>query len=837
MFQELVSKPGFREQMKHPLVALWLLSKIERFDQTGDQESKNIAVSLFDEPLLRHLFGVLEEDFRLHSDLLKYLPAETLCCVQDILWEGFATWRDYHASLTVPILVRLDPERAYPMFFGKMSTLSACSQTGEVILSTLPDLLPEHARQIVSKHLDNLNSKLDLSDNVECSYLGQCLAAAWLFSSPAWAELFANKLKLIGKRAPAFLGGLSEHLMPGLPFWEQMRDLAEENTEQTISSLYWMFRPGVPVGEVDRLLAVEDDKEAMEQTWHFVQNQRKLFVDPRLDTFVCAAESVWRELEPEASRSLSMFLLALLLASWLPETWNFDALSLEETMERIAIDLASHPCLDNLIQHTRQFEQEDVCDHLNGCMEAEGYKLYHLIHLAQSLRNPKCVELLLGWMGRDYNEDVILLASHALCRFGEIAEQKIIEQWYELDGTQQIYVRTVLQAVGGQDTVSFLLESYEDIDNSIDLEQWCEVAKAIPDLRLIQRLESELRRNQFVIDEAFLEMCLVMDYEHPSFPQLHKKYQQDRQRVNQHIGDVQKGHLFDWEKKTIFLELRCDACGQANRYEVSSVFMSPDTGSDGIVVGGDLHCLSCGKDAELHVTPMARVAVMAETVLILSAQQANKTYRGPLKIQTFKMHDSTLMSPKQALEHYQQAVAREPHSVEQWLGLGNCLFHIRRMRKAQLCFERCLALDPACPEAALQRASFFLELQKDMKKAFNVLHTCFTHIKDWKFYRCVDLSAKEFSKHYCSEYLSLAEELAVPLNVQGVLSRFDDLFKKLSLSSKASRAVGHSGRNSWRDSSVDVLEPIKKSQVGRNDPCPCGSGKKYKKCCLAQEEA
>ena len=23
--------------------------------------------------------------------------------------------------------------------------------------------------------------------------------------------------------------------------------------------------------------------------------------------------------------------------------------------------------------------------------------------------------------------------------------------------------------------------------------------------------------------------------------------------------------------------------------------------------------------------------------------------------------------------------------------------------------------------------------------------------------------------------------------------------------------------------------------VGRNDPCPCGSGKKYKKCCLVAE--
>lgn len=25
-------------------------------------------------------------------------------------------------------------------------------------------------------------------------------------------------------------------------------------------------------------------------------------------------------------------------------------------------------------------------------------------------------------------------------------------------------------------------------------------------------------------------------------------------------------------------------------------------------------------------------------------------------------------------------------------------------------------------------------------------------------------------------------------------------------------------------------------KVGRNDPCPCGSGKKYKKCCMAKDE-
>jgi SEC-C motif domain protein len=38
----------------------------------------------------------------------------------------------------------------------------------------------------------------------------------------------------------------------------------------------------------------------------------------------------------------------------------------------------------------------------------------------------------------------------------------------------------------------------------------------------------------------------------------------------------------------------------------------------------------------------------------------------------------------------------------------------------------------------------------------------------------------------------------------------------------------------WRfhDSEINPKsEPVRVAHVGRNDPCPCGSGKKYKKCC------
>src|SRR5438309_120357 len=34
-----------------------------------------------------------------------------------------------------------------------------------------------------------------------------------------------------------------------------------------------------------------------------------------------------------------------------------------------------------------------------------------------------------------------------------------------------------------------------------------------------------------------------------------------------------------------------------------------------------------------------------------------------------------------------------------------------------------------------------------------------------------------------------------------------------------------------------ATETPKHPDLGRNDPCHCGSGKKYKKCCMAKDEA
>ena len=35
-----------------------------------------------------------------------------------------------------------------------------------------------------------------------------------------------------------------------------------------------------------------------------------------------------------------------------------------------------------------------------------------------------------------------------------------------------------------------------------------------------------------------------------------------------------------------------------------------------------------------------------------------------------------------------------------------------------------------------------------------------------------------------------------------------------------------------KDEEVEVKPIVKGDKIGRNDPCPCGSGKKYKNCCM-----
>ena len=87
---------------------------------------------------------------------------------------------------------------------------------------------------------------------------------------------------------------------------------------------------------------------------------------------------------------------------------------------------------------------------------------------------------------------------------------------------------------------------------------------------------------------------------------------------------------------------------------------------------------------------------------------------------------------------------------------------------------------------------------------------------------------KDLALEICQQAVAMDKEQAYPLVSLGWIHR---LRGEDSLALSAfKRAVGREPKNELYKKSLDLLNPYAGAKLGRNDPCPCGNGKKFKKC-------
>ncbi|OAT81637.1 hypothetical protein A6P54_12760 [Bacillus sp. MKU004] len=114
------------------------------------------------------------------------------------------------------------------------------------------------------------------------------------------------------------------------------------------------------------------------------------------------------------------------------------------------------------------------------------------------------------------------------------------------------------------------------------------------------------------------------------------------------------------------------------------------------------------------------------------------------------------------------------------------------------------------------------------------------------FAKSTDLSqktilAEALSQHLSVESIPLVEKLVEEGYDETMLTLEDSLYTNCIINKiehpKLEMWKNHIEAENDRQRSLGPLPPLKQPaakdvKVGRNDPCPCGSGKKYKKCCL-----
>ena len=88
---------------------------------------------------------------------------------------------------------------------------------------------------------------------------------------------------------------------------------------------------------------------------------------------------------------------------------------------------------------------------------------------------------------------------------------------------------------------------------------------------------------------------------------------------------------------------------------------------------------------------------------------------------------------------------------------------------------------------------------------------------------------------YKQESLTMFEEMVSAIQTETVRRMFSVRLKK-DEEVKRERVAKGMVENVGGDGTAPKKQPVKVNKIGRNDPCPCGSGKKYKKCCGMHED-
>ena len=413
---------------------------------------------------------------------------------------------------------------------------------------------------------------------------------------------------------------------------------------------------------------------------------------------------------------------------------------------------------------------------------------------------------LLGSPEDDDDTDLAGSAIDALVAIGDPALDAVLERLETaenpalladcLDVCRRLPSRRAVEAICRRFEALFVLAPDELIE-SVEL---------IGAREYVEPLGRELREGEPDAEEAFLMLCEIHGIADPRLPAIRERVEEGMRLAEKAMRDpaaIRRDHLV--------LPLRCTACRRTYRYVVREVYVDPETpeGEEPQpFIRDHIRCKGCGREDEYAFTPRAIVMVLAELTMMLARSQTEgspEREEGPVRFARLGLSNGRRMNPRQARQHYETQLAERPDDPALHIGYGNVLRFLRDTDRATAAFRRALELDPRAVEAYAMLGQF-AEERGDFDEAHALYAKCAALGRDARFYQVRDRGEfrRQIQKAMDNVEATLAAHPPEPVSAQ----------TRLQALTQADR---------WG------------VKVGRNDPCPCGSGKKYKKCCLLKE--
>jgi tetratricopeptide (TPR) repeat protein len=263
------------------------------------------------------------------------------------------------------------------------------------------------------------------------------------------------------------------------------------------------------------------------------------------------------------------------------------------------------------------------------------------------------------------------------------------------------------------------------------------------------------------------------------------------------------GELFE-------LELRCEACAAVHAYEVAEAVVDPEESTP--FVAAPIACKSCFAVDRYAFTDSAFEVIAAEVGRAHAREQAAMQQQGgggaepSPRVRFVRLRALGLSpDPRAALARYEKDLVQRPQDVAALLGRAAALDLLGRADDARASLLDAQKHDPQAVESLLALARDALRRgDAHAQEAFGYALACAQRMKAGQFHHVRDKSA------FRAEALST---LALAATRAGV-----DLETLADLPAPEPAAGA-------------APKPARRAEMpGRNDPCPCGSGRKYKHC-------
>jgi tetratricopeptide (TPR) repeat protein len=777
-------------KLNDPILMDWALDRYRQASRGHSHRKEEMEQAWFNELTLRRWLN--SDDQEALNRLFVHLPEEQFANLAKAIGERWNDWSGSLAYHSAPVLALYQPDLAKQCFAeppgGRHRDFESILGIIRSLL-VLPreeglQLLKAIAQQIFTSAEDGFTRELMLSE---------LLSASLVLDRVVALEVIKARLKEIPREREwnQLLDQVARGLFGHSVYRQLASDIRKGETQQGFQQLEAFFREDAPLGQIDQLSREKANLDDLtELVDRFLDEQDRNIV--RLITEITRSKRF-----AERTGTIADFLIGVIAAACECKVLDTANMSLQDAVQLLASDIAEPRYFEDLLARISVFEQEAVTPVLVEFIERER-RTYGSVWVAKAMG-------LLGWdtfiaplaaaMCEDCGDFLCEAANEALVRIGEPARDHLIHHWDTLDSSQRIYGLSVIEAIGGEPAASFAVDRYDELFQD-DPEHWCQLALAAPERRLLDLLERQLPRQQRLFDETFYQLARLLEVNHSELDSIAGRVKKAQSEQRARRAAFQRG---DWFNQTLILELKCPECGDSNEYEVEHVAVNPDSKDTSLILADEFPCASCGLWVDFEFTSVAHLAISAELLKLAADSDKGLADHNKALIMVKASYNGQQLPVGEVVSCCKVAIANNPDSIADWLRLGYCYHQVLARPRHGLGYtEQALVLEPNAVEAVLQKADA-MAMQGDKEGAFQLLDQALESKEHWHFF---------------------LTDVASPAQLT---AQFAHLYNELL------RGLGRTDRASLHASFLGASK-----KVGRNDPCPCGSGKKYKKCCLAK---